>query len=55
MNLYLYAVTVLKDKLPEPQHSRMKNLGMNDEYAAGYLKFVEGKSFWGRIKKIMRI
>lgn len=55
MNLSLYAVTVLKDKLPEPQRSLMKSLGTKDEYATGYLKFLESKSFWGRIKKIMRI
>jgi len=51
MNLYLYAVTVLKGRLPLDQHSRMEALLREkpDEYVRGYFDFLSKRSLLGRI------
>jgi hypothetical protein len=57
MNLYLYAVTVLKGRLPPEEHFLMQQLLQEnpDEYVKGYFDFLSRRTFWGRIKRFLGV
>lgn len=56
-NLYLYAATVLKSKLPPEQHSLMEKFLREspDEHVRGYFDFLSKRTLWGRIKRIFGV
>lgn len=51
LGMYIYAVNVLEDQLPERLHSEMRNLLQKDnEYAKAYFKYINKKKiFWIKI------
>jgi len=56
MNLYLYAVTVLKGRLPLEEHRLMEQLrrkNPHDEYVNGYFSFLSNRTPLGRIRKLL--
>lgn len=55
MNLYLYAATVLKGRLPPKQHRIMERLLREnpDEYVNGYFSFLSRRTLWGRIRSFL--
>lgn len=57
MNLYLYAVTVLKGRLPPEQHRIMEGLLREkpDEYTKGYFAFLSRKTLWGKMKGLLGV
>lgn len=57
MNLYLYAVTVLKGRLPPEQHRVMEALLREkpDEYVRGYFAFLSRRTLWGRMKGFLGV
>jgi len=55
MNLYLYAVTILKGRLPPEEHRLMERLLREnpDEYVRKYFSFLSRRTLWGRIRAFL--
>lgn len=52
--MYVYAVEVIKGKLPERLHKEMERRSKDDLYAQGYIKYLnKNKSFWSKITSPM--
>ncbi len=54
MNLYIYAVYVLKGRLPDEYHDKMVEFlseDPNNAFVRGYLKSIEKETAWGRMKR----
>jgi hypothetical protein len=54
MNLYIYAVHVLKGRLPDWHHEKMVSFLESDPenaFVAGYLKFIKKETIIDRVKR----
>lgn len=58
MNLYIYAVHVIKGRLPDYSHDLMieiKRKEPENSFVRGYFKFIERDNLWSRLKRTIGI
>jgi hypothetical protein len=58
MNLYIYAVNIIKGKLPQASHELMLDFQKKDPespFVKGYFKFLEKGTLWSRFKRMIGV
>ena len=58
MNLYIYAVHVIKERLPDASHDLMVEFRKKDPknpFVRGYFNFLERDTLWNRFKRILGV